>query len=615
MKLKNIFKAVALSLGLTCFPSCDYLNVSDELASELSVSEVFENAGYTRRFHRGIYSNIPDMSFLCINESYTGVNGLGNPWPAVGDEIKAAQNNVRNIPVTGENASNASLQRWQLYKNIRQANIFLERAHAIDSEKEKLDEVELRSMKAEARFLRAYYHYLLFELYGPIAIMNDAVDPESPSLDFYRNSVDEVVSYLDKELMEVAKELKESEPKERRAVPTKGAALAVRAKLWVYAASPLYNGGFKEAMAIKDAEGKQLFPSYDASKWEKAVAALDDFIKYSEGRYSLYKVYDKEGNLDADKSLYELFQYYNDEIIWASTKDSWGAVDYEGTQRRCTPRGVRSTIGLSSIGVMQELVDAFFCKDGLSIEESPLYNEQGFTAVTHDVQVLNETKEFTDHIFNMYLNREPRFYQCVTYPGRRWHIGGEVFAPWKGGADDNSQGDNCYTGYLLYKGVNRTLYAYGSYPRRWFRPNILFRLADFYLLYAEALNEVNPNDPRIIEYVDRVRERAGIPLLKDIKPEIIGNKELQKQAIVHERRVELCVEGQRYFDIRRWMTAEKSPAEGGQKGAFHGMDMNATGADFFKRVPFEDRVFSGYLYAIPFNEIQKSTKLIQNPGW
>jgi len=617
MKLKYIYKIGILSFCLTTFTGCDYLAVSDELASELTMEEVFENAAYTRRFHRGIYTGIPDVSFMSINESYGACSGLGLPWVACSDEMKTGHNNVKNIPVTGENAANASLTRWSLYNNIRQANLFLERAHPIQSEKDQLDETELNQMRAEALFLRAYYHYLLFELYGPVPVLDYYVDPNSTDLDFARNSVDEVVEFCDRELLAVADLLKDSEPDERKAAPTKGAALAVRAKLWMYAASPLLNGGYKEAVELRDNEGKQLFPEYDATKWQKALDALQDFIDYSGGRYELYKVYDKKGTYDPDASLYELFQTYNNEIIWATTKDSWASVDGDGSQRRSTPRGVRGSQGMSSHGATQELVDAFFMKDGLSIKESPLYSEAGFTSITHDVVQLKDTVTVTDEIFNMYLNREPRFYQAIMYAGRRWHVGGEQVFFHKGAKDDNSSTNNCYTGYLLYKRVNRTLYSYGSYPRSWFRPGILFRLAEFYLLYAEALNEVNPSDNRIIEYVDRVRERAGIPLLKDIKPEIIGNQELQREAIRQESRVELCAEGQRYFDVRRWMIIENAPGEGGQAGNFHGMNMEGDYENFFKRTVFETRVTDRktYLYAIPQSEILKSRKLVQNPLW
>ena len=628
MKTINKIKyIVVLLFTVISLNSCTFLNVSDELASELSLDDVFENAQFTRRFHRGIYLGIPNSSLIEIDNSYLPMTGLDNPWPTASDELKANCNNTFTLQTTGYHAGNASLSRWSLYKHIRQANIFLSKVHTIQSDKDPLKDDEVSALRAEARFLRAYYHFLLFELYGPIPIVTEVIDPSGSVIDFNRNSVDEVVTFLDKELKEVAEELKETEPKDRLAVPTKGVALAVRAKAWLYAASPLLNGGYQEAVNLRDNDGKQLFPTRDNTKWGKALSAMQEFIDYSNSHYKLFKVMtttsqgaDKKEVLDVNASLYGLFQNYNDEIIWASTKDSWGSVDSDGTQRRCTPRGVQGNFGQASVGVTQELVDAFFMKDGLDIKESPLYDksESLFTSVTHDVSVFGKTQTFTDEIFNMYLNREPRFYQAVTYCGRRWQVGGDLVLFYKGGGDDNSSSLNCWTGYLLYKRINNTLYAQGSYPRSYYRPSILYRLAEFYLLYAEVLNEVDPSDTRIIEYLDKVRERAGIPLLKDIKPEIIGDQALQRKAIRHEMRIELCTEGQRYFDVRRWMVAESPTAdEGGQGGDFHGMNMNAGKDGYFKRTLLEKRIFERrmYLYPIPLNEIQNSKKLIQNPGW
>ena len=172
-----------------------------------------------------------------------------------------------------------------------------------------------------------------------------------------------------------------------------------------------------------------------------------------------------------------------------------------------------------------------------------------------------------------------------------------------------------YSSQVVTKG-DKHLLNQGSNAKSKYRAGMLFRLADFYLLYAEALNHVNPSDERIIAHIDSVRYRAGIPLLKDIKPEIKGNQALQEEAIRKERRIELFAEGQRYFDVRRWMCADEEGYK--QGGPVHGMNMNADNLeDFMERTAFETRIFERrmYLYPIPLNEIQKSSKLVQNPGW
>ncbi|MDR2272779.1 MAG: RagB/SusD family nutrient uptake outer membrane protein [Sphingobacterium sp.] len=611
-KLYILFLSGALTLGMA---SCSkgFLDVSKELAEELSEDDIFGNANYARQFHRNIFTGIPMSSSMII-----GVTGLQNPWPGSSDELKMAQGPLRDMTSNGYNAANASFHRWTvLYQLIRQANMFLEKGQVIPQtgQADYIDEAELTKLKAQARFLRAYYHYLLFEQYGPIPIMDKLASPSSADLDFERNNVDEVVSFIDDELQAVIPQLNPVETDQNfLSLPTQGVAMAVRARLLVYAASPLFNGGYEDALVVKNpSDGKLLFPTKDNKKWEKALDALQTFIDFANnGHYQLYKEYKPDGSLDPDKSLYGLFMKYNSEIIWANPNTGWGALTAgESFDRRGTPRSVFG--GFNCIAVTQELVDDFYMNDGLSIKESPKYSENGFSTTGEDV-----TGRTEPGTYRMWVNREPRFYQTVFYHGRKWHLNNAVIKFNKGNGNDNSTQDHPWSGYLLYKRMSRSILNTGSFPKSEYRPSIIFRLPEFYLLYAEALNEVNPNDPRILEYVDKIRERAGIPLLATIKSQIKGNQQLQREAIRREMRVELATEGQRYFDVRRWMIAQSPVGEGGQGGTFYGMNMNAgTESEFFKRSPYETRVFNKamYLYPIPLNEIQKSRKLVQNPGW
>lgn len=636
------FKKIQLILLIATAPlfgACsDFLDVSKELSQQLDMEQSFNNVGYTRNFHAYIYSGIPDVSNIIINSSYAGLTGLDNPWPTLSDELKAAQNNTKQVPSVGYHAGNASFSRWSLYKQIRQANIFITQAHTIvsvGSTTDYIDEEALAKMKNEARFLRAYYHYLLFELYGPIPIMTEAAESSAAELDYYRSSVDEVIKFVNDELdacWDLLPDDQSKLDKGSEATPTKVAALAIKAKLAVYAASPLFNGGYVEAVALRDNRDVQLFPNADPEKWKTAVKALETLINYAESHvcsrtaegesnYGLYyATWGKTGQLvratkddfDPKASLYGMFQESDDnpEILWASSKNSWGDVGGEGRERRCTPRAIYN--GYSNVGVVQEMVDAFFMEDGkLAVND----NGESYLPVSDIYAGRNEMELDGNKVANMYKNREPRFDLAVTYSGKRWQVNDTQIFFYKGSADDNTKGDNCYTGTLLYKGLNRELLATGSNPRSKYRPGILFRMTDFYLLLAEALNNTNPADPRIIEYVDMIRHRAGIEKLSVLNPSIKGNKDLQEEAIRHERRVELFAEGYRYFDVRRWMTAEGKDRQG---GAFHGMDMNAgNAADFMNRIVFETRIFERrmYLYPIAQNEISKSKKLVQNPGW
>ncbi|WGQ12405.1 RagB/SusD family nutrient uptake outer membrane protein [Pedobacter gandavensis] len=609
MKLKICVIIVFLMSALTACKK-SYLDVSDELAGGLtSTDQIFENPGYTKRWYANVMSGVPDYSTIIG----VGMSGIQNPWTAMTDELTVGYGDAARYNISAKNSTNMGFQRWgTLYPLIRQANIFLDKAKPImasGTDADQLTEAEFNIMKANTLFMRAYYHYLLFEQYGPIPILDRVLAP-TDDLDLPRQSVDEVLAFIDKELTNAATLLPQSAITDEQylANPTKGVALAVKAKLWMYAASPLLNGGYTPALSLMNPDGKRLFPAKDPAKWTKAVNALKELIDFAEqGNYELYKAY-TNGALDPEKSVYDLFQVYNKEIIWATAKNGYGGMDGDQLDRRSTPRSEPN--GLGSTGVLQELVDDFYMKDGLPINNagflpaSPLYSETG-----------KSTYNGVD-VSNMYLNREPRFYNTVFFAGRKWHISNREINFFVGSPNDRS-GQSTISGYMLYKRFNRKVHKTSPGVASVFRPSIVFRLAEFYLLYAEALNEVDPSNAMVLKYVNLVRERAGIPKLETLNPSISGNQELQRSAIRRESRVELCTEGQRYFDVRRWMIAENPSGKDKQGGAFYGMNMNGDANTFFQRSVVETRVFETkqYLQPIAYNELEKGKNLVQNPGW
>ena len=613
MRNNILAKSTLFICTMFLFISCSFLDVSDELAGNLTQEQVFNDPAFSRRWHRNIFTGIPDYSNIRVKDITGSENGLNNGWASLSDELNFGNTTVASYAVQGGyHAGNGQFHRWTtLYELIRQSNIFMRDAHTIEvagSQVDFLNEKELQELKAQARFLRAYYYYLLFELYGPVPLVNDVLSPYESELDLPRNSVDEVVEFVSSEMTALVKEeggLSEIETtQERLALPTKGVALAVIAKIRTLAASPLYNGGFNEALGLINEDGKHLFPEKNLNKWVKAKEATENFIKFAEDKYDLFKAYDN-GVYDPDKSLYEMFMSYNDEIIWASSRTFFNNLGGWGYDHVTTPYSERQ--GHQSAGVMQELVDDFFMKDGLTIKESDLYKKEGFKKI--DGQ----------EIYNQWVDREPRFYQSIFYQGKKWQVSNNPIYFYNGGNNGTDKTANYpATGYLLFKRECRKLYNQGSYPKGQYRPSIIFRLADFYLLYAEVLNEVNSNDPKIIEYIDKVRERAGIPLLNDIKPDIKGNKEALREAIRRERRIELNTEGQRYFDVRRWMIAEEDGYK--QGGDFYGMNMFGAKGDknaFYEKTYTETRVFNKkmYLYPIPLSQVQISNQMVQNPLW
>jgi hypothetical protein len=170
-----------------------------------------------------------------------------------------------------------------------------------------------------------------------------------------------------------------------------------------------------------------------------------------------------------------------------------------------------------------------------------------------------------------------------------------------------SQWDFSPTGYIARKNMIVGDRGVGG------RALVLYRLANVYLNYAEALNEYDPGNPDILNYLNKIRERAGIPGYGD-EPAvpIPASQEEMREAIHKERRVEFAFESVRWFDTRRWKIAEDT-----DNGAQYGLDINSDPPNFYNVVRFETRVFEKkhYLFPIPLDETLINNLLVQNTGW
>ena len=647
MKLKNIFNMAILGcLTFTATSCSDYLDVSKEMNENLTEDKVWENPSYTRNWYGNIY--------LCMSEfSETGseVSAFKNPWSNMCGEITSQKASSKDVMVSGYTAGSASYHRWAtLYKYIRQAMIFIRDAkdEGVGSDQNVLTPEDIARMKDEARFLMAYSYFSIFELYGPFCIVNNIDDPAYPTYnDYERASVDECVKYIDDILADILSRNNLPETvitaKGENAAgdafnlnevvrPTMITVRALRAKLWVYAASPLFNGGWDKAMEVKNPNGKQLFPAKDPAKWQTAKLHLEELLEAcKEDGHELYE-YQVNGTNNPEMSVYRLFQDYNREILWCSTNNSYS--DQYKMEKRTNPRDVNAYYG--TIGPSQEAVDMFFTKDGLTIGEDPNYHEDALVQVTNTAYDDAGKETHNDpNVFNMYSNREPRFYQDVIYQGKSWfkvfqsksgNSNYQVDFSLRGGAGPESS-DTPQSGYLLGKFKNRSVNHASGDTQKYTRVSIIYRLAEFYLFYAEALNEIDPSDSRIIEYIDKVRERAGIPTYAKLAEEgikdIRGNYEKQKEVIQRERFVELYCEGQWYFDIRRWMICGKGQLA--DQTRFSGMNEYGTPdvaigqqGSYFRRTTLENRQWNDkmYLYPVHQNVIQLGAgKIVQNPGW
>jgi hypothetical protein len=623
-------------LALTHTACSDYLDISSELTRNLSIDEVFENPTYTRSWYVNMYQSISEFS-----ETGSEANAFRNPWSNMAGEITSQKMPSLDAMTAGYTAGTAAFHRWAtLYQYIRQAMIFIERGKPVGSDSNIITEAEMARMKDEARYFLAYCYFSIFELYGPCPIVTVIDDAAYPAVeDYTRATVDEMVHYIDS-LLDIVIGSESHLPnsvvsRSGTAIsytfnevvrPTKVTAMALRAKLWVYAASPLYNGGWAEALKLRNPDGTQIFPERDPNKWVTAKQRLEELLTFAQAQgHDLYRTL-VNGSINPDASVYTLFQEYNQEILWSATYNSYS--DQYKMEKRTNPRDVNACYG--TIGPSQESVDMFFMANGLAKDDPASgYNEDALVQVSH--YCTNNLAIRTDaNVFNMYAAREPRFYADVIYQGKSWHIqpstGYYVDFSLNGGAGPAST-DTPLNGYLLGKFKNRTVNHVSGGVQIWRRVSIIYRLAEFYLYYAEACNEVDPGDPDIIRYLDLVRERAGISgyqkLADEGKKNIIGNYQAQAKAIRHERFVELFCEGQRYFDIRRWMIC--GPGQEADQTKFTGMNEYGdptkpigTPESYYYRTTIERRIWNDrmYLYPIHQNVVNLSKGLIvQNPGW
>src|SRR5690606_7505302 len=199
MKIVNTILFGTFVVTTVLATSCKkYLDVSSELADNLTIDGVFENAGYAKRWHANAFNSIIEYS-----KNASSADAMSNPWAAISGEIVA--NFARNTMVSGYTAGNAAYHRWATqYRYIRQALIFLERAHPIaGSGNNGLPQSEVDRMKDEAKFLIAYAYFTLLELYGPVPLITDLADPEDQNLDYARAPMDDVINYIDGLLGEV----------------------------------------------------------------------------------------------------------------------------------------------------------------------------------------------------------------------------------------------------------------------------------------------------------------------------------------------------------------------------------------------------------------------------
>lgn len=642
--MKNkIRKYIALgTIAMFSLSSCsDYLDKEPD--DQLTLETVFENKTNMERWLAYIYNATPKFY------NYDGADAVADELaPSVGWESQG----FKAILYQNGNWTSASggvINYWETFPmRIRQAYIFIKYAHALPDVTEK----EVNYMKAECRFFIAYFHAVMAMTYGAVPIIRDATEEiTGETLLLKQEPFNTVVDWAANELLETSKLLPAYYDEDNKyGRITSIICLAMRARLLTFAASPLVNGNQDSDMVnMKNCDGVSIFDStFKPERWKTAVDANKLLI--DEAEKAGHKLYIETIGDDVDafqsyqNALMLRYNQGNMEILFPRTYDDAGYFD-----RQANPRSMG---GAGAIGVTQSLVDAFFMNNGLVpitgytndgatpvINSESGYSETGYSTVDESYKTTwmyatkGGTEQETEHVivpkntYKMYCGREPRFYISVLY-NEEYHWGKDKsnaknkFANFfSGGEDGGPSHDSPSAGYLIRKRVDLSAIpasSSGTYKKR---QGVLYRLAEAYLSYAESLYEYSvatgtytDNETEILDYINRVRYRAGIPQYGKGADQIPVTEAQLRDLIRRERRVELnCEAGIRFDDLRRWKEAETA-----LNGKFYGMNALAKSTErdeYYKRTLYQTRRFISYWWPIPQDDIDKNTNLRQLPGW
>lgn len=537
---------VILSLG-----SCDYLSYDE--TTGYTEDDVFSSFERSKQFLSNIYAHLPS--------GFNSVDGAMRASATDNAEEIWEFSDVQKFNDGSWSAVQTLDANWDhYYSGIRAANLFLEKVEGQtfedrqynDNYDQIMEQFELFSY--QARFLRAYFYFNLIKRYGDVPLVTSVLDPEEAN-SVEPSTFDEVVQFIIDECDAIIPELPasyNSVPQNETGRATRGAAQALKSRVLLYAASPLYN------------------PDGDGSKWATAAAAAKTII--DGGFYSLENSYsDVVNNRTSDELIFERRLSASN-----SFEQSNFPIGYEGAEPGTAPT--------------QNLVDAYEMQStGLNI------NEPGSG---YDPS-------------NPYDGRDPRLGQTVIYNTTQWK--GREVEIWNSGSDGPPQERATKTGYYLKKYVIENVSLDPNNTTQAIHTWVLFRYGEILLNYAEAMNEAyGPEDAAGLgmtarEAVNMIRDRSNMP---DFSAGM--SKDEFREKLRNERRVELAFEDHRFWDIRRWQVGPSTTDIYGMEITRNSDGSFNYQRKLVEERAWQDRM---YHYPIPQSELYINESLGQNPGW
>lgn len=641
-------KRLAVILGVI-FSGCDYLNFVPEDDIQ-AVETVFEKRNDAQKWLNTCYSFLAqDISSVAYCPAYAGSDEVvGGDWVRersgdgcpvglmIGDGLQNTQSPYGDI------------WRGGFYVAIRYCNIFLDKIDDVYN----MDQEEKDLWRAEIQALKAHYYFELMRRYGPIILVPENIDANTDikNMQMPRRPIDTCVNAIIELIDAAIPNLPPRLDKEqnRWAYYCKEGAYALKAYVLLYAASPLFNGNTMFA-DFTNKDGERLFPEYDHEKWRLAAEAADSAIiiakecgktlisgNNSRSTELLNTMADIENSVLANS-------YNNDEALLMLRLESvnphqWAywAMPYfysDDSQFNSTAKGC--------ISPSMKMVEMYYTEHGLPIEEDNAWDYAARYQMGREVSSLyNGVVELNTPVLNLHLRREPRFYAHIAADRCRWQRGptnddsynllveayqGERFGSHSDIIDPLLPQN--LTGYWIKKGLycDVDTYNYSSVDA-YEQGIVIFRLAELYLMKAEAWNEydVQPTKEHVYDPLDAVRERAGLDGIQQTyasfanNPGQVNTKSGMREIIHREWDIEFAFEGRRFWNLRRWLTAHEELNE-----SLYGWNILGTNAEQFYNnyegpIPvWTKRSFISprdYLFPIRSEDIM-TTGCVQNPGW
>jgi len=587
--MKNLLTIFSVAVVLLHATSCepDFLNVQPQ-----------------DQFSDAVVWNDPVLIRDFVNNIYVGLGGEESFNSYTTDECMWVWNSVFVNGTIGP----TNISDWnfidattsQVYQKIRNCNIFLQKIETAP-----IDSATKRQFKGEVYFLRAYYYHRLVSYFGGVPIVTKVFELTDDFL-VPRNTLEECINFIISDCDRAANLLGVTPTEKGRA--TRGAALALKARVLLYAASDLFNSGGSWAGSYAHPELISYIGGNRTARWQAAKDAAKAVIDI--GIYELYKPNpsSQEEAVKNYKDIFLLKETPEDIFVrfFSLTLGTWWGDNNPGLISQ--PNGWHCW-GASN--PTQKMVNAFEMNDGTKFDWSN-----------------------PEHAANPYKNRDPRFYVDVLYDGAKWRprpADVAVVEPtntvqtsyrqvWNAvknkidtiyGVDTRKSPfeswNGTWTGYYMNKFMDPAFDAqYFRQDAPWRR----IRYAEVLLNYAECCLALGQED-EARTYINMIRQRAGMP---EIPSTVTGQALVDRYR--NERFVELAFEAHRFFDIRRWMIGPEAYVDAQGIDIWHLLNPDLqTYHSTYTVITVQQRAWHNKYYLLPIGlqEINKNPNLIQNP--